>query len=323
MEALLKSGVKLWREFAGPDTRLEKMLRRQYESIRSRVDKEIIGENFVMFWSRAQAAERVGIYLKGACHLQTIFACKPLIQDVFNGTCCIFQEGEIAGSRSDLILQTLGDLPQNPLNEILNNLAIPEQYFRPKLFEKMLSVSTHREHHIFPKTVVVFSTGPDIVRNVYRHRETGILVDPGGWWLTQPMERVLDDLHAVEWFRKNFEGIGRIKVDAFASNLERIIKLVRKRTGAHVVFFNVPTVEPGKLIHNYQFVREPLVKRIREFNIALAELSRELDFPIVDVDRILKRAGIRGQKDFAHFPVELAPVFAKETFGVMRDLRIF
>ena len=323
VEALLKSGLKLWRRFAGEDTRVERVLRRQYKSVRSRIDKEVVGENYLLFWTRSGEQKRVGIYIQGACHLRTIFSCKEMIRKVFGGTCCIVIDGEIAGSRSDFILQTLSDRPRGSLDEVVEKLKIPAQYFRPRVFERTFSVPGLSGDEEFRKTVVFFTTGPDLVRSLYRHRETGILVDPGGWWLNQPMERVLGDLDAVAWFRKNFESIGRIGVQEFASNYEKIITLVRERASAHVVIFNVPTVEPGKLVHNYQFVRDPLVRRTREFNVALAELSRKLDFPIVDLDRILKRAGIGGQKDFAHFPVQLAPVIAEEVFAAMSDLRVF
>jgi hypothetical protein len=323
VEAWLKTGLKLWRGVAGQDTGLERVLRRQYKTVRSRIDKEVAGENYVLFWSRSPEKKRIGIYLKGSCHLQTIFACKAMIRRTLDGSCCIFGDGEIAGARSDLILQTLSDQPQEALDQILTKLKIPANYFRPQLFEQTFSVPGLRGHEEFRKAAVFFSIGSDVVRTLYRHRQTGILVDPGGWWLNQPMERVLGDLTSVGWFRENFDSIGRIAMQEFASNYEKIIGLVRERTGAQIVVFNVPTVEPRKLVHNYQFVRDPMARRTREFNVALAELSRRLDFPIVDVDRILKKAGVAGQKDFAHFPLELAPVVAKEAFGVMSDLGIF
>ena len=330
MEALFKTGLRLWQGFAGQDTLLERVLRRHYttvrkhyRAVRSRINKEIVGENYVLFWTRFKEGRRVGIYVKGDCQLQAIFACKPIIRRTLNGSCCIFNDGEVAGSRSDFILQTLSDKPQECFDQISAKLKIPAHYFRPGLFERMLSVPGLPGQQGFPKSVVFLSTGSDFMRILYRHRETGILVDPGGWWLTQPMERVLGDLSSVRWFRENFESIGRIEVQTFVSNYEKIIDLVRKRSGAHVVVFNIPTVEPRKLVHNFQFVQLPLIKRTREFNVALAELSRKLDFPIIDIDRIVKKAGIREQKDSWHFSPDLIPVVAEEVVGTMRDLKIF
>lgn len=323
MQALFKTGLKLWRGFAGRDTRLERVLRRHYRTVRSSIHREVVGANYVLFWARSRTEKRVGIYLKGSCHLRTVFASKAAIQQNFNGTCCIFNEGEISGARSDFILQTLSDKPREKLDQIVEKLKIPGQYFLPRIFERTFSAAGLRGPEEFPKSVVFFSTASDLVRSAYRHRETGILVDPGGWWFNQPMEQVLGDLDSVGWFRENFEGIGRIGVQEFAGNFEKIVGLVRERTGAHVVVFNSPTVEPGKLVHNYQFVRDPLVKRTREFNVVLAELSRKLDFPIVDVDRIVKKVGVGGQKDFAHFSVAHAPMVAAEALGIMNDLKIF
>jgi hypothetical protein len=323
VEALSKTALNLWRRLAGQDTRVERVLRRYYRAVRRLIEKEVVDENHVLFWTRSRAEKRVGIYIKGACHTQAIYACRARIRQSLDGICCIFNDGEIAGSRSDFILQSLSDRPQECLDQIIERLKIPEQYFRPTVFERTFSVPGLRGRLEFPKSVVFFSTASDLVRNVYRHRETGILVDPGGWWLTQPMERVLGDLNSVAWFREKFESAGRMEVQAFASNFEKIIDLVRERTGAHVVVFNTPTVEPRKPVHNYQFVRDPLVKRAREFNVALAELSRKLDFPIVDIDRIVKKAGIGGHQDFAHFSPGLAPVIADEAFTVMNDLRVF
>lgn len=322
MKALIRSLLGVWRRLAGDDTRLERFLRRSYKTVRGALAQEIAGENYLLFWTRRRGGTRVGLYIKGACHLQTIFACKPEIRKTLKGSCCIFFDGEIAGSRSDLILQTLNDLPGDCIDEIVRKLKIPAHYFQPLMFERTFSVPGLVGREEFPKSAVFFSAGPDAVRNVYRHRQTGVLVDPGGWWLNQPMERVLGDLDAVRWFRENFESIGRMSVEGFAGNYEKIIGLLRKRTGAQIVFFNIPTVEAGKLVHNYQFVRDPLVRRAREFNVALAELSRKLDFPIVDLDRILKRGGVAGFKDFAHFPIGLAPVISAETYAVLGELRV-
>lgn len=330
MGVWLRTGLRLWRGFAGQNTLLERVLRRYYKfvrmhyrTVRSRFDKEIVGENYLIFWTRTREKKRVGIYLKGACHVRMIFACKEMIRQTLDGTCCIFSDGDIAGARSDFILQTLSDLPRECVEQITTRLRIPENHFRPGLFERTFDVPDLPGYREFPKSVVFFSTGSDLARNMYRHRETGLLVDPGGWWLSQPMEQVLGDSSAVGWFRENFENIGRIEVETFAGNYEKIIDLVRKRTGAQVAVFNIPTVEPRKLVHNYQFVRDPLVRRTREFNVALAELSRKLDFPIVDMDRILRRAGIGGQKDFAHISAELFPVVAGEAYAVMSDLKLF
>jgi hypothetical protein len=88
--------------------------------------------------------------------------------------------------------------------------------------------------------------------------------------------------------------------------------------------FNLLTVEPSNLTHNYQYVRDPHSLRRREFNMALVELSQKLDFPILDVDRVLKRTGISAtQMDFAHSPAEAYGPVSSQAFGIMRELGVF
>ena len=176
----------------------------------------------------------------------------------------------------------------------------------------------------FSKDVVVLSMAPDVMRTLYRHRQHGFLVDPGGSWFNSNMRQVLRDLDKVVWFRKNFEPIGEMTVQGYADNLFKIIQRIKQDVGAHVLVYNVLTVEPGSNTYNYQFVRDPHSKRRREFYLALVELSRALDFSIVDIDRVMKRKGIvEAQIDFAHFPESTYQDIGEEVLRVLRDLGVF
>lgn len=323
MERLLRSGLGVWRKVAGTDTPIERYLRGRYRAVRSRIERKYIGPNYVLFWSNRSRGNRIGIYLKGDCHLVPIFSCQPWIQEILDGRCCMVREGIISDSRSDILLQTLNELPYDWLNPVIEKLRLPEDYFRPRLFESTFCVDGVNGAEEFPKTVVILSIGADAIRTAYRHRRHGFLVDPGEWWLNQPMASVLADLSATEWFKDNFEKVGKISVDAFVENFARIMDLLKRTTGAHILVFNMLTVEPGALTHNYQFIRNPPTMRWRELNLALIELSRRLDFSIVDLDRILKRAGIDRMRHFAHFPPEYYRAVAQEVFGIMQDLKIF
>ncbi len=322
MEAILRSGLKFWRSVAGEDGEVERVLRRYYRTIRSRVRKEYVGENYITFWS-GRERRRIGIYLNGSCHLTAFFSCRPAVQKRLDGVCCVFNDGDISNTRSDFLLQTLKRFPEEAISLAVEKLRLRHDYFRPRLFEKTFMAQGPGGLEEFPKTVVAMSIGSDLVRNAYRHRQHGFLVDPGGWWLNQPMDRVLTELSSVTWFREQFVQEGRIRVEDFAENFAEIVKLVKQHTGAHLLVYNVPTVEPGNQTHNYQFVKYSQGRRNREFHLALAELSRKLDFSIVDIDRILKRSGMGSQLDFAHFsPREYQPI-AAETFRVMQDLGVF
>src|SRR5262249_31766980 len=160
--------------------------------------------------------------------------------------------------------------------------------------------------------VVILGSGSDLNRVLYRHREHGLLVDPGTGWLGAQLEQVLNDLGSVAWFRRNFVSIGRITPQQYADNLSQIIQQIRQRNGAHVVAYNNLTMDPRADAHNYQFLKAPQTIRGLEFKLALTEVSRNLSVPIVDVDRVIKKAGIQKMPDLAHFPAEITLRIAEE-----------
>jgi hypothetical protein len=51
-------------------------------------------------------------------------------------------------------------------------------------------------------------------------------------------------------------------------------------------------------------------------------MSADLDFPVVDIDRLLKSEGVKEQVDFAHFPVERMQPIGAEFHRIIRDLGI-
>jgi hypothetical protein len=282
-----------------------------------------LGENYLLLRSPAYSPKRIGIYARGSCHLAALFAAAPLIERVLGGTCCIVHDGMQARCRSDLELQTLQDLPQEWLDPVIEKLHLGADYFRPQLFEPTFTIPAADGPEEFPKTVVVLHISPDSNgRTLYRHKKHGFLVDPGGGWL-RSLNSVLGNPLAVTWFRENFEQVGMIGVDQFIENYTKIIGHLRQRARAHVMVFNTLTVEPGSLTHNYQFVKHRMTLRWREFHIALTELSRTLDFSVLDMDRILKLAGIRTQTEFAHFLPHQNRFVAREAFRLLNDLGIF
>lgn len=322
MEALLRYGLRLWRRIAGEQTPAELALRRRYRYLKGRLQKKHVGPNFVTFWSAARQSRRVGIYAKGSCDLLSLFSCQPLIAPALRGSCCILLEGAVWDSTSSLILQGLQSFPEEVLAPVIGKLKLPPGYFHQgQMFERTMRVLTPEGVEEFPKRAVVMSVGPDLVRTLYRHREHRFLVDPGGWWFNQGLSSVLGDLSVARWFRAEFENVGRISVEAFAQNFERIVVLLRERTGARVLVYNALTVEPGSRQHNYQLVKGSIARRAREFDLCLVELSRKLDVAIVDIDRALKREGVSGQVDYAHFPPPLYPAVAREAFRVMREVQ--
>lgn len=285
------------------------------------------GRNYTIVRSRTSPeARRVGIYLRGGCDLPAMFGVARLMRNSVTGTCAIWREPVlISGSRSDFILQTLDGIDpaaEPEIDEVSRRLQLYRGYFSSRVFEPTFTIPGVEALGPFPKSVVALSSGADFTRKLYRHREHGFIVDPGGFWLGNSVESALTDPESVRWFAKNFKSAGRMSVDEFRSSFGRLVTEVRARTGAHVVVFNVLTVDPFELTHSYGLVQEPDTARRRDFIVALAELSRSLDFDIIDVDRILKLDGLRGQVDFAHVSeAHFAPI-ATEAYRVLREREI-
>jgi hypothetical protein len=166
---------------------------------------------------------------------------------------------------------------------------------------------------------VVLSTSTDSSRSLYRHREHGFLVDPGGWWLHDKMESVLGDLDTVKWFAANFQKVGRLSVQDSMENLQRIVTNVREQTGAFVVVLNMLTVDPGRTAMDYKQANSPHRLRRREFVLALDELADRVGFAVMDIDRITKAEGISGQADFVHFTRDQKKAIAEEFVRILDD----
>lgn len=339
MEGLSRSGSRVWNRVAGNRAPGKMTLRRGYEyakrrakqttiirryrTVKSKFRKTYAGNNFAMCWAGQRRANHIGVYSSGSCELASVVACIPSIKRVLNGTCCIINEWA-ADLRSDVLLQRLQDLPEEQIGPVIEKLHLSAGSFQSRLFEESFTVSGPNGVEEFPKKVVVLSIAVEVARTVYRHREHGLLVDPGGWWLAHSVDSVLANLSTVTWFQENFESVGKLSSEQFTNDFAEVVRLVKQKTGASVMVFNMPCIDPGSQIHNYQFVKDPQNMRRIEFNLALVELSRKLDFPIVDVDRIIKRTGIsEAQVDFGHFPPEAYGPVSKEVFGILQDLKVF
>jgi hypothetical protein len=264
-----------------------------------------------------------GIYLRGACDVPSLFVLPRRVIDELEGSLCIHASGNgVSGTRSDLLLQTHAGVPETFADEIREQVPFARGYFDPTLFEPEFIVSGLPGGPArFPKTVVALSVLPDLTRSIYRHRESGYLMDPGGAWLNR-VGAALENPAFVSWFNKAFESIGRISVEEFAQNMRRLVPLVRGETGAHVLIFNSLEIEPFDPTHDYSLRNLASASRRRRFNIALAELSAEVGFHVVDVDRVLKEQGVERQVDFSHFPVERMQAVADEALRILRGIGV-
>ena len=329
---VIKSGQSAWRAVAGDNSGLEQWVKRKYlDYIGSQVKKEKgsgwvqwSGDTFmVVSESEDLPGPRRGVILHGGCDLPSMYQSAPHIREGIEGTIAIAKVSSGGGRhRADEIMQTLNDIPPEQTQEVRDHLRLKLDYFQPILFEKSFEIPRHPEFGEFPNSVVVLSIASDLTRVAYQHREHGFLVDPGGWWLNDRMEAVLDDLDVVNWFRSEFKSVGRISVDDFEKHFTDFVRELRARVGADVIMYNSLVVEPKNETHNYQLVRNAHSMRRRQFEIALAERSRDLDFPVLDVDWILKREGVNEQIDFAHFPVERMGPIGREAGRILRELGV-
>ena len=268
---------------------------------------------------RKGSGRRVGIYGMGGCDLDSIVGSGPILANHIDGTLCVGRFGAADHTRSDLLVQTLNPPNATVTSEVIERLDLAEDYFSPVLFEPKFRVPHQSAIGEFPKTAVVLSMSADSSRTLYRHREHGYLVDPGGWWLSTDMGDVLSDLSAVEWFSSNFVKARRIDVAESMENYSQIISELRARTGAFVVMLNVLTVDPGTSSLDYRHANSPNRVRRREFGLAATELAAEMGFPLLDVDRLTKEMGISGQADFVHYTDEQRQHIAREFASLLLD----
>lgn len=266
---------------------------------------------------------RRGIFLRGACDAPSLFTLAPLLVDRLAGSICIHLGGSgVSSARSDLLLQTLTGVPDDFVETVRSKLDLPFDYFSPTLFEPSFTPLGFERYGAFPKSVITMSVLPDLSRTMYRHIKTGYLVDPGTTWLNNKLANALEDLSFITWFREEFESVGRMSAEDLAATYRRLIPLIKQHTGAHVLVFNTLDVEP--LDGTYEFAHRNIERAVRRrsLNIALAELSQELDFRVIDVDRVLKEEGVDRQVDFAHFPVDRMRAVAAEAHRILLDLGV-
>jgi hypothetical protein len=273
----------------------------------------------VDFFARSGSRDRFGVYGMGGCDVRTIVGAGPMIANQGGHGVCVGSFGAAPESRSDLLVQTLEPPPWDLTAEVTERLGLNENYFKPRLFEPDFGVPAQIGLGRWPKDVVVLSVSSDVGRTVYRHKEHGFLVDPGGWWLSADMNDVLGDLEVVKWFASNFAKTSRIDVEESMNNFRRIITEVRQRTGAYVVLLNVLTVDPGKVALDYKHANSPNRVRRRQFHDAIARLGANMDFPVINVDRITKQLGISGQADFVHYTNPQKKAISAEFVGLLRE----
>lgn len=303
------------RKAIGQDSTMERQARNMRNLVRFRLGRPISRRDF--YASPQGDGSRLGIMAFGACDVGAVVGAGPLLARNRNRPVCVAWLGRAPEVRSDLLIQTLDPPDPSLTRDVAERLGLSSEYFSPRLFASAFTPPNQSGIGEFPVDVVVLSTSIDTARTLYRHREHGFLVDPGGWWLASEMGGVLADKTIVKWFAQSFEKIGRIGLQDSMANFERIVTEIRKGSGAHIVMMNVLSVDPGSGALDYKFSNSPNRVRRREFNIALAELADRLDFPVLDVDRIAKSTGIAGQADFVHYTPDQKRLISQDLIRIL------
>jgi hypothetical protein len=271
---------------------------------------------------RGDPDRRLGIYGYAGCDIWAIADAGPILQKVTGATGAVYAQGRADFTRSDLILQGYDGVNPDHVSEVIERLGGKPIMFSPELLEPTFQIPEYEYAGTYDKDVVVLSISSDLSRVIYRHREHGFLIDPGGFWLAADVKDALDDLETVKWFGKTFEKVGRLSAEETMENFRRLVPLVREKTGAHVVMFNSLTVDPGRRVMDYKLSHSPHRTRRREFASALVELARDLDFSIVDVDRVVKGVGVEGLGDFVKLTPRHKRAVGQEFVRILQDREV-
>ena len=295
---------KLVRNVLAPDSLPRRLWRRYKPAETTRLDNATIRRSgFDVLVDVAGSTETRGVYLYGGCDAERLLDMGEWTAPRLTQSLAVTYEGHVASSRPDILLQKLQGVPIDDTAEVVERLSLDKHYFEPNYFAPTFDVGSLSSQPV-RKHAIVTNIAAAVTRTLYRHKEHGFLIDPGGWWLAQSAEGVVPDRDTLKWFRKNFKSIGRLSVDEWETQFRAVHAETIKRTEAKVLALNLLTVEPQDPTHIYSGRTTPETVRRREFAIRLFQVAEELGICVVDADRLLKESGVKGAVDFAHMPRE-------------------
>lgn len=207
-------------------------------------------------------------------------------------------------TRSDALLEATGDVPPGLIDR-----ALPLRAF---------DLGTQFSRALFDSAADAFvlSVQADVMTALARHRHAGYLFYPNnreGW----PPD-------AQQWLAAEFLPPSFLDVGQSMRNFAAIVERIRTRSAAPILIYNVSAVVPGESVRSYAELPEVLSTRIRRFNLGLIELSQKADVAIIDVDRIVARAGAdRLKLDALHLTAEGCRAVAEEVVDVLDELGCF
>ncbi len=129
---------------------------------------------------------------------------------------------------------------------------------------------------------------------------------------------------ARHYLEAECEYAGLAPIDAVFDRLAKLVSAIEEKWGAQVLIYNLSPLTPGERTHCWIGAQDSLALRIQRFNLRLAELSAELGFSIVDVDRIVAGAGAdRLKVDLFHLTAEGWRLVAEEVVRILEERGCF
>ncbi len=204
-------------------------------------------------------------------------------------------------SRSDALLEATGIIPAGLSERSLPLGSYPlASQFSVAVFDT-------------DADAIILSLQPDLTVRLARHRRDGYLFHPSDWQDWTPEDQ--------RWLREDFAMDDLLDVDSSMANFATMVARIRARSTAPILVYNFSSVIPGDAVHCYEGLEETLSTRIRRFNLALADLSQRTGLSIIDVDRIVARAGAdRVKLDAVHLSPEGCRLVADEVVRVLEDV---
>jgi hypothetical protein len=163
-----------------------------------------------------------------------------------------------------------------------------------------------------PTDVVVLSLQSAATNALVRHRRDG--------WLLLPDDLESWSADARGYLERECEYAGLVPVDVALARLQTLIQAIEEHLGATVLVYNLSPVSPGEHMHCWLGAEDAIGLRVRRLNLGLIELSAQLGFSIIDVERIAACAGAERIKvDLMHLTAEGWRLVAEEVVRVLEE----
>ncbi len=204
-------------------------------------------------------------------------------------------------TRSDALLESSGIIPEE-----LTDRGLP-------LGPYPLSVQFGTSLFNSDADVFVLSIQPEICVRLVRHRRDGFLFFP--------YNRQAWKADQLEWVGSSFIDAKFLEPEESMANLQKIIERIRARSNSPILIYNMSSFVPGERIHCHAGLDGLFSTRVKRFNLALVELSRQMGISVIDVDRVLAEAGCaRMMYDSVHLNENGCRAVAGEVVRVLQEL---